>query len=150
MSDSPNSFYSSLQTDLIWNCLKKDASFLVKQKAGKPVLFSKEALNPTNRHLYSYSGLLNDKAINIDFDQNHKKIIVLMKDGLETNRNRPCNSIKRIDYTLKSCVIQRIKKLMQRKGYPLHLQEMVIFRANLFLQKNQKPLLPKKQRGKKC
>ncbi|EMR08038.1 hypothetical protein PNEG_03480 [Pneumocystis murina B123] len=149
--NKPN-FYESLSGDFVWACLKKNASFLVKQRVGKSVVFSKERLNPANRHTYSYCGLLNDKGLGLESGKNNKGLVVLMKNCPLESRNKPSSMVQKVYYAPKSyCyTIQRIERLITKKQYPLKLKRAAISRARLLLssQTPKKPLPERKSRKK--
>ncbi|QSL67110.1 hypothetical protein MERGE_001499 [Pneumocystis wakefieldiae] len=119
-------FYESLSGDLVWACLKKNASFLVKQRVGKPVVFSKERLNLVNIHSYAYSGLLNDKGLGLESGTNNKGLLLLIKNSSLACRNKPSSLIHKVYYAPKSyCyTIRRIEKLLAKKQYPQKLQRV--------------------------
>ncbi|KTW26099.1 hypothetical protein T552_02994 [Pneumocystis carinii B80] len=149
--NKPN-FYESLSGDVVWSCLKKNASFLVKQRVGKPVVFSREKVNLVNKHVYSYCGLLNDKGLGIESGKNNKGLVVFMKNCHLEGRNRPSSMLRKVYYGPKShCyTVQRIKRLLVKKEYSLKLQSAAISRAALLLssQTVKKPLPEKKSRKK--
>ncbi|CCJ30659.1 unnamed protein product [Pneumocystis jirovecii] len=130
------SYYDSLHSDLVWACLRKNASFLVKQKSGKPIFLSREPLNPLNKHMYIYSGLSNDKALSVEPNKNNKGIVLLVKNTSKTSRNKPACLVNRICFSPRrpfSFISQHIKRFVLKKKYRPDLQEAALYRARLFL-----------------
>merc|ERR1711990_411787 len=55
-----------MSSDLVWACLRKNSSFLVKSKKYGGVRFTTEPGNLMNKHSYKYSGLANSRAIGVE------------------------------------------------------------------------------------
>ncbi|KAI1752253.1 ribosomal L28e family protein [Xylaria castorea] len=56
---------AQVSSDLIWEIVRSNNSFLVKRKASGGVQFSRDSLNLTNKHSRKYAGFVNDKAIGV-------------------------------------------------------------------------------------
>ncbi|KAG5518046.1 hypothetical protein PMAC_003232 [Pneumocystis sp. 'macacae'] len=129
-------YYDSMHSDLIWSCLKKNSSFLVKRKNGKPTVLSREPVNLLNKHMYVYSGLLNDKALGIEPNKNNKGIVFLVKNASKTSRNKPACFVNKICFSSRrpfSFISRHIKRFVSKKNYRPDLQEAALYRARLLL-----------------
>ncbi|KAG4303912.1 hypothetical protein PORY_002656 [Pneumocystis oryctolagi] len=148
-----SSYYDSMHSDHIWFCLKKNASFLVKQKKGKPTILSREPLNILNKHTHTYSGLLNDKALGVESCKDNKGVVLLIKNTSENCRNKPSRLVNRIYFSQRRSlffVAQHIRRFIAKKHYRADLQEIAITRARLFLSSpTNKKSFPERRRRKK-
>ena len=80
----------SLSPDLIWACINKHNSFIVRKNG---VTFSREPGNLTNVHSYEFSGLANRTAVDIQ-PAKEKGAVLSLKTRYG---RRPARSWSRVD-----------------------------------------------------
>ncbi|KAG5437602.1 hypothetical protein PCANB_000639 [Pneumocystis canis] len=154
-SSSENVSYRDLMNgDHIWACLKKNASFLVKRKGGKPTIFSRDPLNMINKHSPVYSGFLSEKALGIESRKDNKGIVILIKNQSEEFRNKPFRLIRKVSfssYRSFSFISRHLRSFTMKKSYRPDLQKIALLRARLLLssQIHKKSFSSKKSRKNK-
>ncbi|KAG5438458.1 hypothetical protein PCK2_000946 [Pneumocystis canis] len=130
------SYHDLVKGDHIWACLKKNASFLVKRKGGKPTVLSREPLNLMNLHSPVYSGFLNDEALGLESGKDNKGIVLLIKNQSEECQNKPSRLIRKVcfsSYRSFSFICQHLRSFTMKKSYRPDLQATAIRRAQLLL-----------------
>ncbi|KAI1735537.1 ribosomal L28e family protein [Xylaria scruposa] len=75
---------TQVSSDLIWEIVRSNNSFLVKRKASGGVQFSRDPLNLTNKHSRKYAGFVNDKAIGVvPAEKNGVKVLSKKTDAVQ-------------------------------------------------------------------
>ncbi|THH01209.1 hypothetical protein EW026_g1459 [Hermanssonia centrifuga] len=138
-----------MSSDLQWLLLRKSNSFFVKRVPEGPV-FSRESGNLTNLHSFKYSGLANQKTIDISESGNGIKITtrkqgaspIAVRKGLASSTIRNRSGGRRA-----AGIVSKLAK----RGYRPDLRTAALARASAILASHQekKPAPPKKVRGSK-
>ncbi|KAL6307768.1 ribosomal L28e/Mak16 [Sparassis latifolia] len=139
-----------MSTDLEWLLLRNNNSFMVKRVEEGPI-FSKEPANLRNIHSHKYSGLANEKTIEVRDTESGIQLITRKKGtsrhaahaGSATSTIRPRSGGRRaLGITAK----------LAKRGYRPDLRQAALARVSAVLaaQKEKKPTPPNKIRGKKA
>ncbi|KAL9716664.1 hypothetical protein Ac2012v2_001116 [Leucoagaricus gongylophorus] len=137
-----------MSADLQWTLIRKNNSYIVDRILGGPVL-SKEPGNLKNIHSHKYSGLANSKMINVSDESGVIKIV--------TRKTKASPYAVASAYATSSIRAKSggrrsfgVAAELARKGYRPDLRKAVLARTSALIesQKEPKPALPKKVRGK--
>eukprot|EP00164_Ancoracysta_twista_P000085 GFYU01000122.1.p2 GENE.GFYU01000122.1~~GFYU01000122.1.p2 ORF type:complete len:127 (+),score=49.25 GFYU01000122.1:31-411(+) len=82
-----------MSADLTWLLIKDSNRFLVKREAAGRVQFSKEAGNLTNQNSFKWSGIANNKTIDLAPAENGATIAV--KSVVSSNARRPAKTVNK-------------------------------------------------------
>ncbi|KAG6878026.1 hypothetical protein C0993_000566 [Termitomyces sp. T159_Od127] len=139
-----------MSSDLQWLLLRNNNSFIVKRAVDGPV-FSKEPGNLRNLHSYKFSGLANAKTLDITDSpsgiqittRKTKAVAGAVKTAYAKSSIRPRSGSRRA---------QGIVAQYAKRGYRPDLRTAALARVSALVsaQKEPKPTLPKKIRGKKA
>jgi len=139
-----------MSSDLQWLLLRNNNSFLVKRVPEGPV-FSTEPGNLRNLHSYKYSGLVNEKTIDIRESSSGIQITTRKKkvSPHTVNSARSTLTVRNRSGGRRSL---GVAASLAKKGYRADLRAAALGRVSAIIatQKEKKPTPPKKVRGKKA
>jgi len=78
-----------MSADLVWELVRHNNAFLVKRNGAQ---FSSERGNVTNLNSYKYSGLANEKAVDIQPAKDGRGIIFSHKSSKRSNLRKPAST----------------------------------------------------------
>lgn len=138
-----------MSSDLQWLLLRNNNSYMVKRVREGPV-FSREPGNLRNLHSYKYSGLANAKTIDIR-DSGSGIQITTRKTKTSPHAIRPGKSTSTLRNNSGGRRANGITASYAKRGYRPDLRAAALGRTSALLaaQKEPKPTLEKKVRGKK-
>merc|ERR1712025_122619 len=114
---------SVMSTDLIWSCVRKNSSFLLKNQGA---CFTTEPNNLTARNSKKYSGLANRRTV--DLKLAGKNIVVSTKSAKSSDIRKPKKAIKKL--TLKKDMKRVAKSVTNTThGYRPDLQQAALAKA---------------------
>ncbi|KAF8079261.1 ribosomal L28e protein family-domain-containing protein [Lyophyllum atratum] len=139
-----------MSSDLQWLLLRKNNSFIVKRVPEGPV-FSREPGNLRNLHSYKYSGLANEKSIDIS-DSPEGIQITTRKTKVAPTAVKPAFAKHTIRARSGSRRAQGIVSQIAKRGYRPDLRAAALARVSRLLDahKTRKPSPPKKVRTRKA
>ncbi|CAO1615733.1 unnamed protein product [Parajaminaea phylloscopi] len=138
--------------DLRWLLTRKSSSYIVKQK-GLGRVFSREPSNLAALHSYTYSGIVNDKAVGIEAAPAGRGVVV----STRKTKSAP-NKIAgtRSEYVIKKGGSRRtagkVASIVAKNGYRPDLRKTAVARSSIILrsQRARRAAPAKKPRGKKA
>ncbi|KAI1117122.1 ribosomal L28e family protein [Nemania sp. NC0429] len=143
---------SQVSSDLVWEIVRGNNSFLVKRKAGGGVQLSRDPLNLTNKNSRKWAGFVNDKAIGV-VPAEKGGVTVLSKKPSASHQ--PAKGITQTTYnggksTRKTYVA--VANQAAKHGYRADLREAAVARASALRHsyKDTKPTPEPKLRGNKA
>ncbi|TFK70045.1 ribosomal protein L28e [Pluteus cervinus] len=140
-----------MSTDLQWLLLRKNNSFIVKRGGVEAQIFSKEPGNPRNLHSHKFSGLANEKTIDVS-DSATGIRITTRKVKASTHAVATARAVSSI--RPRSGARRSLGAAIQpaKRGYRPDLRTAVLARVSALVatQTPPKPTPPKKVRGKKA
>ncbi|TPX10811.1 uncharacterized protein E0L32_008200 [Thyridium curvatum] len=143
---------SNVSSDLVWEVVRSQNSFLVKRKGAGGVQFSRDPYNLTNVHSRKHAGFVNDKAISISAGEKNGVQVTTKKAG---SANKPAKSTHNASHSgakNSRSVYKAVANLSAKNGYRPDLREAAVQRASAVRQ-SQRPVKPdqeKKPRGNKA
>ncbi|GLB43672.1 putative ribosomal protein [Lyophyllum shimeji] len=140
-----------MSSDLQWLLLRNYNSFVVKRVPEGPV-FSREPGNLRNLHSYKYSGLANEKTIDISETSEGTIQITTRKTKVAPTAVRPAFAKSTIRPRSGPRRAQGIVAQYARRGYRADLRPAAVARVSAILRtkKPRRPTPPKKVRGRKA
>ncbi|CAM1510331.1 Fc.00g006660.m01.CDS01 [Cosmosporella sp. VM-42] len=142
---------SNVSSDLIWEIVRNNNSFLAKSKKNGGVQFSRDPLNLANKNSRKYAGFVNDKAVGVVPNEKGGVTVISKKEVAA----KPAATLVKTTYggnktsrnTYKAVANQTAKN-----GYRSDLREAAVQRVSA-IRRTQKPVKPSpepKLRGKKA
>jgi large subunit ribosomal protein L28e len=109
-----------MSSDLVWEIVKSNNSFLVKRKLAQ---FTREPNNLTNLNSFKYSGLANAKCIGVAAAADKKGVVLSVK----TKSTKPAKSIaaSKIHASGVRRVAKTIKAITEKRHYRADLQKVI-------------------------
>jgi large subunit ribosomal protein L28e len=136
--------------DLEWILLRKNNSFMVKRVVEGPV-FSKEPGNLRNLHSQKFSGLTNEKTIDVQDSGSGIQITTRKKESSlhDSKKGVTTSTIRNRSGTRRAL---GVTSNLARRGYRPDLRTAALARVSALLaaQRRPKPAPAKKLRGKKA
>merc|ERR1711931_42677 len=133
-----------MSADLQWMIIRNNSSFLLK---GSGQTFSTEANNLKGRNSYRYNGLVRQKTIGIEPASDGKGVVLVTKK--RGGYRKPASRENRVELKSGSrATLSTIRKSIRKGRYRKDLKMAALRRASAIL-KSQKPIVPRKIRGKK-
>ncbi|KAF9437957.1 60S ribosomal protein L28 [Entomortierella beljakovae] len=130
-----------MSADLTWLLIKKNNSFLIKRNG---VQFSSEAGNLLNKNSFKYSGIANNKTVDISAAADGRGVVVATKKT-SVPSFKPSKSINKV--TLSKGVRKSARSVagLTKSGYRADLRQAALARVSAVLN-SQKPVkaAPKK------
>ncbi|KAI5849411.1 60S ribosomal protein L28 [Morchella snyderi] len=134
----------NVSSDLLWAITRNNSSYIVKRGVGNErVTFSKEPLNLTNKHSRKHSGLVNEKAVGVQAN-NNGGVTLITKKSHEKYGSKPAslydtaafskNKSQRKTY---AAIVNRVAK----KHYRPDLRQEAVARASA-IKRSQRPVKP--------
>ncbi|KAG0004555.1 hypothetical protein BGZ79_008904 [Entomortierella chlamydospora] len=130
-----------MSADLTWLLIKKNNSFLVKRSG---VQFSSEAGNLLNKNSFKFSGLANNKTVDISAAPSGRGVVVATKKT-SVPAFKPSKGISKVTLTKGVRKSARAVAGLARNGYRADLRKAALARVSAVLN-SQKPVkaAPKK------
>ncbi|CAJ2509898.1 Uu.00g057980.m01.CDS01 [Anthostomella pinea] len=141
-----------VSSDLVWQIVRSNNSYLVKRKEAGGVQLSRDPLNLTNKHSRKYAGFVNDKAIGVVAAEKGGVKVISKK---ESAAQKPGKTTVESSYHGGKSARKTYKAVANRaakSGYRPDLREAAVARVSA-IRKSQlepKPTPEKKPRGKKA
>ncbi|KAI9147937.1 putative 60S ribosomal protein L28e [Paramyrothecium foliicola] len=80
----------NISSDLVWEIVRDNHSFLAKSKRNGGVQFSRDPLNLTNKNSRKHAGFINEKAIGVTANEKGGVTVISKKAG---NANKPAQTL---------------------------------------------------------
>ncbi|KAI2613104.1 60S ribosomal protein L28 [Hypoxylon fragiforme] len=141
-----------VSSDLVWEIVRSNNSFLVKRKQAGGVQFSRDPLNLVNKNSRKYSGFVNDKAIGVQPAEKNGVKVITKK---EATAQKPAKSTVEVTHSGGQGTRKIYKTVAHQaasSGYRADLREAAVARVSAIRhsQKEPKPTPEKKPRGNKA
>ncbi|KAK5627731.1 hypothetical protein RRF57_003446 [Xylaria bambusicola] len=143
-----------VSSDLIWEIVRNNNSFLVKRKASGGVQFSRDNLNLTNKHARKcqWAGFVNDKAIGVVPGEKNAVKVLSKKTSAA---NKPASAITETTYSGGKSARKTYVAVAQqaaKSNYRADLRQAAVARASAIRHsyKEPKPTPEPKPRGAKA
>ncbi|KAI0425788.1 ribosomal L28e family protein [Xylaria sp. FL1042] len=141
-----------VSSDLVWEIVRNNNSFLVKRKASGGVQFSRDPLNLTNKHARKWAGFVNDKAIGVVPGEKNAVKVLSKKTSAA---NQPAKAVTETTYSggksaRKTYVA--VANQAAKSNYRADLRQAAVARTSAILHsyKEPKPTPETKPRGNKA
>ncbi|KAI9697909.1 MAG: hypothetical protein M1836_004261 [Candelina mexicana] len=142
----------NVSSDLVWELVRQNNSYLVKRRTGGGVQFSRDPLNLMNKHSRKYGGFVTEKSIGI---QPAEKGGVTLSTKKEKSLNKPASGINKITWGPNKSNQKTYKGIVNstaKLGYRADLRAEAVARASAIRQsqRSKKDIPEKKLRGGKA
>ncbi|SPN98334.1 related to ribosomal protein L28 [Cephalotrichum gorgonifer] len=130
---------SNVSSDLVWQVVRNQNSYLVKRKSNGSPQFSRDPLNLKNIHTRKYAGFVNDKAIGVTANG---KRGVTVSSKIASNVNRPVRSLNTSnlgDNKSNRRAFKAVANLTSQSGYRIDLREAAVERVSA-IRRSQRPV----------
>merc|ERR1712141_180889 len=135
----------TMSAHLNWMIIRNNSSFLLK---GNKQNFSKEPGNLRSRNSFRFNGLVHDKSVGVEPSADGKGIVLVTRRS--KCQNKPAKATNRIELKRGSRrALSTIMKFTRKNRYRKDLKVAAARRASAIL-RSQKPVVPRKTRGKKA
>ncbi|KAI1202573.1 60S ribosomal protein L28 [Nemania serpens] len=143
---------SQVSSDLVWEIVRGNNSFLVKRKASGGVQLSRDPLNLTNKNARKWAGFVNEKALGV-VPAEKGGVTVLSKKS--ESSQKPAKATNETTYSgTKSArkTYVAVANQAAKNGYRADLREAAVARASAIRHsyKEPKPTPEPKLRGSKA
>ncbi|KAI1368515.1 ribosomal L28e family protein [Xylaria arbuscula] len=141
-----------VSSDLVWQVVRNNNSFLVKRKSGGGVEFSRDPLNLTNKNSRKWAGFVNDKALGVVPGEKNAVKLLSKKTSAA---NKPAQAITETTYSGGKSARKTYVAVAQqaaKSNYRADLRQAAVARASAIRHsyKETKPTLEPKPRGAKA
>ncbi|KAF3769666.1 ribosomal protein L28e [Cryphonectria parasitica EP155] len=137
----------NVSSDLVWEIVRHNNSFLVKRKQAGGVQFSRDPFNLLNKHSRKHAGFVNDKAVSISTG-GEKGVVFQSKKAKSVNQ--PAKAGHKTTFGGHNRkTYKNVANHVAKGGYRPDLRQAAIARASA-IKKSQRPVKPdqeKKLRG---
>jgi len=148
----PEHARSNVSGDLIWEVVRNNNAFLVKNKAHGGYQFSRDPFNLTNKHTRKHAGFVNDKAVSLQPNEKGGVTLVTKKSG---HSNKPVHSSHKSSFDKTQSnrkIYKAVADTVGKKSYRGDLNKDAVARASALKdsQRPKKDAPEKKPRGIKA
>lgn len=141
-----NELRAEMSSDLIWELVRNNSSFLVKRNGAQ---FSTEPGNLTNLNSFKYSGLANEKAVHIKPAKEGRGVVFAVKSAKRSNLRKPATTFTSV--TLKKDFRRTARSIKgELRNYRPDLKSAALARFSRLTQSSTKvaPVVQKKRSRK--
>ncbi|KAH7144627.1 ribosomal L28e protein family-domain-containing protein [Dactylonectria estremocensis] len=127
----------NVSSDLIWEIVRNNNSFLAKSKKNGGIQFSRDPLNLTNKSSRKHAGFLNEKAIGVSANEKGGVVVTSKKAGTS---NKPAqNQSERTVSKGSRKTYLTVANQTAKNGYRGDLRSAAVERASA-IRKSQRPV----------